>query len=149
MAKIRKTNRVISQVTRLTEYQKNVIEYLVKTGKTVDQIVSDDQLRRSDGSRILKKTVSFWVRRLRTDGKMVAKRRSGRPKILKEKKQVEKLIDYVKTHKKMAYSEVKSHTEFDGHRRSLNRYCLNNNISMRSNWFLSVINMIFLYLTLI
>lgn len=121
---------VITQVNRLTDYQKSVIQYLVSNGVTINEILKDEALKRSDGSPILKKTVQFWIRRFDSDGHMNSKKSSGRPRLLKKPEKEKELIDYIKNHNKMIYREVKIKTKFKGHVRTLNHYALRNKISM-------------------
>ena len=112
--------------------QKDVIRYLVENGKSVEEIMADRQLNRSDGSAILKTTVTKWKKRFENEGHMNTKKRSGRPRIL-DSTEEQHLISYVKKNNKMVYSDVKLKTKFKGHRRSVNRYALRNNISKTFN----------------
>ena len=124
-----KSSRVITQVNRLTEYQKNIIKYLIKSGRTVEEIRSDDQLRRIDGTPILKKTVQMWKKRFENEGHMEIRKSTGRPKMLNDDQEKE-LIDFVKKNGEMDYGEVKRKTQFKGHRRTLNHYTLRHNLGM-------------------
>lgn len=123
--------RVIGQMNRLTEYQRNIIRYHFENGRSADEIVGDRLLKRTDGTPILKCTVQKWINRFEQTGGMETKKRSGRKRILNEKKE-RRLIDYIKANNKMVYSGVKKKTGFSGHLRSLNRYAQRNNISMNS-----------------
>lgn len=127
-----KKGRVITQTNRLTDYQKNVIEYLIKSGKTLDQVVSDPELKRSDGSAILKKTVLMWKQRFESEGNMKVRDRSGRKRLL-DGNQEKELVNYIKRHNKLFYRELMPNTNFEGSCRSLNRYANRNNIGTQLN----------------
>lgn len=43
----------MSSKNRLSDYQKNIIKYLFKKGKTPEEIREDDELKRENGSKIL------------------------------------------------------------------------------------------------
>ena len=115
-------------INRLTEYQKSVIQYMTTQGKSVDQIVNDDQLKRADNSKILKKTVVHWVERFKRAGNMEVKKRSGRPRMLNVN-QEDRLVNFIKNNDKMPYSRVKAKTKFSGTPRSINNYALRNKLS--------------------
>lgn len=129
--------RAVSQMNRLTDYQKSIIRYLLETGKSVEEIRKESRLKRLDGAPIRKDTVERWKKRLASAGQMETKKRPGRPRLLGEKAE-ERLIKYIKKHNTMVYSEVKSKIKdgkdgkegvFEGSTRTVNRYAARNGIS--------------------
>lgn len=117
-----------NQFNRLSEYQKFVIQRLMKEGKNADQIRCDSDLMREDGTKIQKRTVQIWMQRFNETGSMKAKKNTGRKRILNPA-QEQRLVNFIEENNKLSYSEIVSKTNFSGTRKSLNNYALRNKIS--------------------
>lgn len=110
------------QFNLLTDFQKSIIKYLADKGKSADEIREDDSLKRSDGSKILKRTVQTWMKRT------INKPKSGRKRIL-NKQQEENLVNYIQKNGKMTYGHMVSKTAFPATQRTFNNYALRNGFS--------------------
>lgn len=114
----------------ITEKQKHLIEFLhLENGLTAEQIRNHEKLRREDGSRILLKTIKYWLDRLKKTGEMQTKHRSGRPRFLDGGNE-QKLLEYINSHSKKNYQFVKLEKNLECTRRTINNYALRNGISM-------------------
>ena len=113
------------QFNKLTDYHKSIIRYLTNQGKSVDEIREDDQLRRADGTKILKKTVEFWMDRYKETGDMKAEKKPGRKRILNEEEE-ENLMNFIENNSEMPYTMMANEISFKGVPRSLNNYALRN-----------------------
>lgn len=109
----------------LTVYQRSVIQYLLKKGKSPEEIQKDEELQRSDETPILLSTVRYWAKRFSDSGGVEVKPRKGRPKVVNDK-QEKKLVRLIEKHGDRSYSTIKSKTGFPGDRRSLNNIALKN-----------------------
>lgn len=113
----------------ITEKQKNLIEFLyTENGLSAEEIRNHHRLRREDGSKILKKTVIYWLERFKKTGEMNTMKRSGRPRVFDEEKE-KKLIEYISTNSKKNYQMVKRTEGLMCTRRTINNYALRNGIS--------------------
>ena len=116
----------------ITQKQKFLIEFLhTENGLNAEEIRNHDLLRREDGSRILKKTVIYWLDRFKKTGEMNTMKRSGRPRVFDEEKE-KNLIEYISTNSKKNYQIVKRTQSLMCTRRTINNYALRNGISKSS-----------------
>lgn len=113
----------------ITLKQKFLIEFLhTQNGLNAEEIRNHPDLKREDGSRILKKTVQYWLDRFKKTGEMKQLKRSGRPRVFDEEKE-KQLIEYISTNSKKNYQHVKRNKGLACTRRTINNYALRNGIS--------------------
>ena len=112
----------------LTLDQRTLIKVLYKDlGQDADQIREHESLRRSDGSKVLKKTVLCWIDRIEQTGDVKPKIKKGRSPSLDDKA-VRKLIRLVDHNPKKSYKKIRSIAvaqwpgQFEVSRRTINRY---------------------------
>jgi transposase len=116
------------QYNKLSVEQKGIIKFLNLKGLTAEQICKEEQLKRNDGSPILKETVNYWIKRINDTGNVNEKPKSGRRRILNAQ-QESKLIDFIQKNNDMDYKTIKAKTNFRGSTRSINNYALRKKIS--------------------
>lgn len=95
------------QNTPLTEYQRSIIQFLHRKGRSPAEIAEEPDLQRQNGTKINVQTVKFWIKRYEEVGNVKVLPRSGRPKVLKEKKKEDELLNYIRSHPRIKYREVR------------------------------------------
>lgn len=112
----------------ITDRQKYLIEFLhTENGLSAEEIRQHKSLIRADGTKILLKTVKYWLDRLKKTGEMKTLHRSGRPRFLDEEKERE-LINYIDNNSKKNYHVIKRNIHLTCTRRTVNNYALRNGI---------------------
>lgn len=113
----------------LTDYQKSIIRYSHSNGKSVDEIREIDQLRRADGSKILKSTVKKWIERINQTGYTNTLSKSGRPRALNNQQESE-VLKFIDRNPKKNYSVVAARFQkFNIKPRTVNNYAIRNGYS--------------------
>lgn len=113
----------------ITERQKYLMEFLhTENGLTAEEIRQHKSLIRADGTKILLKTVKYWLERLKKTGEMKTMHRSGRPRFLDDNREKE-LISYIDNNSKKNYHVIKRNIHLTCTRRTVNNYALRNGIS--------------------
>jgi len=112
----------------ITDRQKYLIEFLhTENGLSAEEIRQHHSLIRADGTKILLKTVKYWLERFKKTGEMKTKHRSGRPRFLDDGKEKE-LIEYIDQNTKKNYHDIKRNIHLTCTRRTVNNYALRNGI---------------------
>ena len=114
--------------TPLSEYQRGIIKFLHRKGKSPKEIAEEEDRRREDGTPINVRTVRYWIQRVESTGQVAVKKRTGRPKALTAE-QERKLIDYIKKNEKASYSKAKRKRRLTWvTRKTVNNYALRHKI---------------------
>ena len=114
---------------RLSEEQRYWICFLhSENNLKPEEIRRHEKLLKPDGKLHEIKTIKLWLNRYEQTGSVKPKPKTGRPKLL-NLEQEENLVDFIKSHGKLRYPEVKSALKSDLKRRTINNYALRNKIS--------------------
>lgn len=96
------------------------------------EIQKHQSLKDNNGKSPRLDTIHYWIKRIKETGDVKTLPKSGRPKLLDSKQELE-LIDLVKKHPKKRYNKIRSlylsKKQILLKRRTLNDYCLRNKIS--------------------
>ena len=111
----------------LTFYQRDIIKYLHRKGKSAKEIAEDNDLQKPNGQPIDVRTVRYWVKRLEETGDVNVKPRSGRPRALNSVQEKE-LVDYIRRHESFTYRKVKRKKHIRFTVRTVNNYALRHRI---------------------
>ena len=113
----------------LTEYQRHVIRFAHTNGHTVEEIRALSELKRSDGSPPLKRTIVNWIKRLNETGDTIRKKPEGRKRKLNLEDEA-KLIRFIDRYPLVDYATVREKFSYLGcSTRSINRYATRNGFS--------------------
>ena len=88
--------------------------------RSPEYIMNHQCMRKPDGSTHQIKTIKLWIKRLEATGEMKSKPKCGRPKKLNDQQAID-LVNFIKNHPKLRYSEVKRETGVEVSPRTINR----------------------------